>query len=425
MLQRFALLCLVVSLTACSAAHNIAKVPPQGSKLPFTTIATLDNGTEVHNGGFGSAMTAHPSKAGHFYALTDRGPNTNYTGSAGKGKKFPVPDYTPRIGEFKVTGDGSVALVRTILLKDPSGTPISGRPNPKGLGATGEIPYDNAGQVLEFDPYGLDSEGLVAMKDGSFWISDEYAPHIVHYSKDGIELERMSPLGVKTAGRKLPAVLERRWANRGMEGLTITPDEKTLVGIMQSTLYNPSKKEATNLTLTRILTFDLQSGATHQYLYRQEKAKNANSEIASLSADTFLVVERDGAFSGEKAAQKTLYKINLRGATDISGDVTAISGGTLNGKTLEQCSWEEIAAAGVKPVTKELVADLVELLPNHYPHDKLEGLWIIDAQTVGVLNDDDFAVWPKGDEVVQKILPGVDETDANTLYIIKLDKPLF
>jgi len=52
-----------------------------------------------------------------------------------------------------------------------------------------------------------------------------------------------------------------------MEGLAVTPDEKTLVGIMQSTLYNPSKKAATNTTLARIVTFDLDTGETHQYLY--------------------------------------------------------------------------------------------------------------------------------------------------------------
>ncbi len=415
---------LLIGLSACSTAH-VVKVPPQGSPLPYTVLTTLDNGTEVRNGGYGSAMTAHPTEKNHFYALTDRGPNTNYTGSQGKGKKFPVPDYTPRIGEFEVKADGSVAQVKTILLKDPQGHPISGRPNPEGLGATGEVPYDNKGNVLTYDPYGLDSEGLVAMKDGSFWVSDEYAPHIVHYTANGVELERMSPRGVNTAGRKLPAVLKRRWPNRGMEGLAITPDEKTLVGIMQSTLYNPSKKKTENLTLTRILTFDLETGATHQYLYQQEKAKNANSEITALSATTFLLVERDGNFSGAKPAQKHLYKIDLAGATDVSGDITSPGGMLLNGQTLEQSSWSDITKAGIIPVKKERVADLVAMLPNHYPHDKLEGLWVIDAHTVAVLNDDDFAVWPKGDEVVQKILPGENQTDANTLYVLKLQKPLY
>jgi len=138
------------------------------------------------------------------------------------------------------------------------------------------------------------------------------------------------------------------------------------------------------------------------------------------------VDERDGAFSGEGDAQKTLYKIDLSGATDVSGDIDAAGGMTVDGRTLEEMSWDDIYAAGIKPVKKELVADVVAMLPNHYPHDKLEGLWVIDATTVGILNDDDFAVTPQGDDVVQKILPGTaNEIDGDVLYILHLAKPLF
>jgi hypothetical protein len=210
-----------------------------------------------------------------------------------------------------------------------------------------------------------------------------------------------------------------------MEGLTVTPDGKTLVGVMQSTLYNPTKKKAENLTLTRILTFDLASGTTHQYIYRQDKPKNANSEIAALTNTTFLMVERDGHFSGEEPAQKSLYTIDLTGATDVSGDTTSPDGLLVQGKTLEASSWDAIEQAGIKPVRKQRVADVVAMLPNHYPHDKLEGLWVMDAHRVAVINDDDFAVIPDGGTVVQKKLPGAGFVDRGTLYILTLDTPLF
>ncbi|MDC7222086.1 MAG: esterase-like activity of phytase family protein [Spirochaetales bacterium] len=395
-------------------------VSPEGAPLPYTALITLDNGAEVRNGGYGSAMTAHPEKFHQFYALTDRGPNASFTGEAGKGKKFPAPDYTPRIGLFQVEKDGSISLLEEILLKDPQGNPISGRPNPEGKGSTGEIPYDNEGNVLTFDDYGLDGEGLVALKNGEFWVSDEYGPHLVHYSAEGIELERISPVGVETGERKLPALFARRRPNRGMEGLTITPDEKTLVGIMQSTLYNPFKAEAVNTVLTRIVTFDLETAETKQFLYIQEKPWNANSEIAALSATEFLVVERDGLFSGAAEAQKHIYRIDISQATDVSGDFNSPDGFLINGKPLESCSPEELEEADLIPVTKTLVADLVNILPNRYPHDKLEGLWIIDEHTFAVLNDDDFAVSVKDGEVVQKILPGTDSVDGNRLYIITM-----
>ena len=394
------------------------QVSKQGISLPYKVLTTLSNKAEVRNGGFGSGMTAHPTLSGNFYALTDRGPNASFTGSAGKGKKFPIPSYTPRIGQFRLNAQGKPELVKEILFKNPAGQLITGLPNPEGRGATGEVPYDKDGNVLNFDDYGLDSEGLVALKNGEFWVSDEYGPHIVHYDSEGKELERISPIGVNTGGRKIPAVFKRRRANRGMEGLAITPDEKTLVGIMQSTLYNPSKAEVTNKTLTRIVTFELSTGKTKQYLYRQEKDWNSNSEIVALSNTSFLVIERDGKFSGEESAQKHLYKIDISRATDVSSEINDVQGKVIDGKTLEQLTWDEVAFKGIKVAEKSLVLDLVSYLPNNYPHDKLEGLWLINKNTIGVLNDDDFGVESSGSEVIQKILPGTKHVDTNTLYLL-------
>ena len=46
-----------------------------------------------------------------------------------------------------------------------------------------------------------------------------------------------------------------------MEGLAITPDGKTLVGIMQASLEQDKKNSL------RIVTIDIASGATHEYAY--------------------------------------------------------------------------------------------------------------------------------------------------------------
>ncbi len=389
-----------------------------GVALPYTVLTTTSNNVEVRNGGFGSAACAHPYNEGEFYAMTDRGPNADATG----GKYFPVPNYTPRIGHFKLKEDGTVEKLGEILFKDPMGNLISGRPNPVGYGSTGEIPYDLNNNTLEYDIYGLDSEGLVAAKDGSFWVSDEYGPHIVHYSANGTQLERISPLNIQTGGRKLPAVFQRRWANRGMEGLAITPNQKTLVGIMQSRLYNPSNAGATNTKLTRIVTFSLLTGQTKQYLYKQELANNSNSEITALTDTTFLVIERDGKFSADGANyMKHVYKINISNATDVSGDFNSMDGLMVNAKTLEANTWEELEAANIFPVKKELAVDLKVALGD-YPHDKFEGIWLISENKIGAINDDDFCVWSDSvNKVMQKFLsptnPGTT-IDGNRLYIV-------
>ena len=336
-----------------SIQNNVGAIPSSGTLLPYTVLRDdLEDGAnpgqtfEIRNGGFGSAAAADPKNVSRFYALTDRGPNATYL----DGKMFPVPDYTPRIGLFEIEADGSVIKVKEILLKDTAGNPVSGLPNSSTLGGTGELPYDADGTLIvdengsiKTDDFGIDSEGLAVMKDGTFWVSDEYGPHIVHYSAEGKEIGRINPFASDSRDLyTLPAEFGNRWANRGMEGLTVTPDQTTLVGIMQSTLDNPDK--TVRGTLTRIVTVELATGAVKQYLYKQDKSKNSNSEITALSNDTFLVIERDGTFYKDTTTgQKYVYKIKLHTGTELEhvaldANMTqdADLGLLIGGQTLEQ-----------------------------------------------------------------------------------------
>ena len=237
------------NLVTAPTSSFVDNFPKQGSELPYSVLRDdlIDSKTnqpfEIRNGGFGSAMTANPNQANQFYALTDRGPNADYSGEYGKGKSFPVASYTPRIGLFEVSADGKVSMVKSILLKRPEGSLISGLPNTSALGGTGETPYHSNGQPvlmndnkpydkatnpIKLDDYGLDGEGLVALKDGTFWVSDEYGPHIVHFDSNGVEIGRINAF--KDDSRDvyhLPAVFQHRRANRGLEGLAIPPDETT------------------------------------------------------------------------------------------------------------------------------------------------------------------------------------------------------
>lgn len=456
---------LVLSLAACNGNDDYFEFPGSGgATLPYTPIKTVANAdsTEVRNGGFGSAMAAHPSKKGHFYALTDRGPNAaTAAGTTPSGIIFVHPEYTPRIGLFKLDDKGKAKLVHTILLKDPNGRPITGLPN-KVFGGTGETPYLLGGGVVTLDPdgdgiagydeSGLDGEGLVAMKDGTFWVSDEYGPHMVHFDKDGKEIGRINPFADDArnrAGRVLPAELAKRWPNRGMEGLALTPDGKTLVGIMQSNLYNPSSAAVGGINLTRIVTVNIETGAVAQYLYKQDAAGLANSEIVALTATTFLVVERDTKFYGISSGviRKNLYKIDLAQATNVdTGNVNLINGqptlsasATLGllvgGKTLEQvikdagadnnfaAGWAQLDALGIKPAAKTLAYDAVA--GQSYPHDKMEGLWVIDSTRIGILNDDDFAIEPDGAGGIRQKKLHDGKVDGNQLYVVKLPTPLY
>jgi hypothetical protein len=405
--------------SACALAAEV-KYPDIATAASPRVIGEF-NGVKVYGGGFGSAIAPDPNAPGYFYLLTDRGPNTD-SNEADK-KVFPLPAFTPQIGRFHLQGD-KLVLVKTIEIKNAAGKKISGLPNPK-FGNSGEIAVDMQGRELGTDPDGLDSEGLVALKDGTFWVSDEYGPWLVHLDADGKIMERIGPFA---GAKSLPKVLALRRPNRGMESLTITPDGKTLVGLMQNPVDNPNTAIRKTSRLNRLVTYDPRSGASKQYAYMIDATSAVVSEIAAVTATTFIVSERDQLFQGDPKSPsklKRIYKIDIAKATDISDPADGANGKMINGKTLEQLSDAEIKEAGIIAVSKEMVVDLLAL-PGGYPHDKAEGLAVISDTMIAVSNDDDFGIVPDGKGgIAAKRLPGAnDMVDINRIYFIKLDKPL-
>jgi hypothetical protein len=438
---------------------------PQGCPLPYSVLdATHINAAypeqklEIRGGGYGSDAAAHPTNANQFYVLTDRGPNADFDGIAGKGKQFLVPDYTPYIGLFELQADGKIIKIKEIVLKDSNGNPISGLPNPKAFGGTNEAPYDIDGRPMTVNPNlpfdavsnpiktdidGLDPEGLAALKDGSFWVSDEYGPHLVHYDANGVEIARINAFAtdernnVLVNGKRLllPAEFTKRRANRGMEALTITPDQTTLVGIMESSMDNPDKS-GRGSSLVRIVAINLISGQIAQYLYRLEIAEHVASGIVAINEHEFYLIEHDRKFPlQDKSAQKLIYKISISQATNIEEVITTETirqdenlGLTINGQTLEQliaeneANWQLLETMAIKPVRKTLVVDVLATLD--YPHDKLEGLWLRQDGALGLLNDDDFAltdteIVDAKSTIEQKYLDKEKTIeDANRLYLV-------
>ncbi|KOV64074.1 esterase-like activity of phytase family protein [Streptomyces sp. MMG1121] len=373
---------------------------------PLATIG----GVRVTAGAYGSSLYPVPGSKDEFYGLTDRGPNVD---APNGDKVLPLPDFDPAIGKFRLTGTKAV-LERTIPLRAADGTPYNGLVNSQA--GTGENLVDLNGKALPHSPYGYDSEGLVAMRDGTFWVSDEYGPYVTHFGPDGRAIARLSPFD-----GSLPAELANRVPNKGMEGLTVTPDGRTLVGIMQSALQAPdlsSGVKVKHITALRIVTYDLRSHVTHEYVYLLDDPKTnsgAVSEITALSSTRFLVDERDG--NTEPGAYKKLFAIDVAGATDIGPKATvpgtaydAAKGGLLVGpaqQTIEAyvgagntaAATAALKAAGITPVTKSLGLDLGGLLTGLDPaggffgHDKIEGVATTDGgRTVVVSNDSDFGV---------------------------------
>lgn len=379
-------------------------------------IYSTTDGVKVYNGGFGSSIASN--EEGVYYIMTDRGPNID--GNKANEKIFSNPDFNPQIGKFKLVGD-SLVFQSLINLKTEAGVLITGLPNPAGTGGTGETAVDINGGSLTTDINGLDPEGLVVLSDGSFWVSDEYGPHIVHFDASGRTLERINPFGSGVGGKKIPAVFAKRRANRGMEGMAITPDNKYIVGMMQSPLYNPDSKVKNTAKILRILFYEISTGKSKEYLYELNSVDYAVSEIVAITNNTFLVLERDGNLPGKDATNfKRIFKIDISNASDVTSvDAT---GKMINGKTIEQSTISEVNSAGINFVSKEEAFDIMTI-PN-YAHDKPEGIVIINNNMIGIINDDDFGIGGVG-TYTQKTLPNLsNQADRNIIYFVNLPKSL-
>jgi hypothetical protein len=420
--------------TAGEAASPAAAARVVATHLP--PLATID-GVSISGGGYGSSLAVEPGSRTVFYGLTDRGPNVD--GPNGT-KVEPLPGFQPAIGEFRFTG-GNAQLIRRIPLSAFDGEPYTGRVSTQAT--TGETITDLQGQVLAADDNGYDPEGLVALKDGTFWVSDEYGPYITHFDGSGRAIERLSPFD-----GTLPRELKNRVPNKGMEGLTITPDGRTLVGIMQSALQQPdlgTVKPAKDPVL-RIVTIDLRTRASHEYVYLLDDpgvTSSAVSEITALSSHTFLVDERDGNF--EPGAYKKLWKIDVHGATDIgrgsqvpgSSYDPAHGGLLVGGQTPEALvgaattadAAAALAGVGIEPAAKSLFLDLggfvtsIDPTGGFFGHDKIEGVAALDGgKRLVISNDSDFGISGlTGDtppfQLTPKILPNGQQDDGEFLVV--------
>src|SRR5262249_28868246 len=134
------------------------------------------------------------------------------------------------------------------------------------------------------------------------YISDEYGPYVYEFDRlTGARLRSFAlpssffVTNLQSVGNnEISGNTSGRTANKGMEGLAITPDGRTLVGIMQNALIQARLEGGAAANLLRMVTIDIASGrVTHQYAYVLT-AGTGVSEIVALNDHEFFVDERDG-----------------------------------------------------------------------------------------------------------------------------------
>lgn len=396
------LLASVFSMPAAHAVELIAvgSLSGLGADLSTATSGLLENGVAGNLfGGLGSGLAYAGGNT--FIATPDRGPNA----VAYNPLVDSTTSYISRLQTINMaltantSGSGlaftlAPALRATTLLSSPTplvyGTGALGTGGGYTLG-NGTPTLNDAthnyfsGRSDNFDPTKssanpdngrFDPEAVRVSKDGkSVFVSDEYGPYVYQFDRASGQRIATFALPGKLAASTLSASGDAeiaanpsgRLANKGMEGLAITPDGKTLVGVMQANLAQDAKG-----TL-RIVTIDIASKATHEYAYKLSSGTGV-SEIVALNDHQFLIDERDGKGLGDasKAVAKQLFMVDLAGASDVSA-IAALS-------------------ATTPVLSKSLFLDLVPVLKaNGYSASqipaKIEGLAFgADVSINGVLN---------------------------------------
>jgi len=333
----------------------------------------LENG-EPHNRLGGFSALEYTGSGNRYVALPDRGPDDGATGYHCRFQHLEVdirPDSIPSV---------TLKLIESQMLTDGHGRPFTGA-------ASAIVPQADVGERL-------DPEGFRFAKNGHFFLSDEYGPQLIEFSANGQEQHRFTlpehltttiPADSKAAENE--ANVKGRSSNKGMEGLAISADGKTLYGIMQHVLLQDGERQAGGKPVglnCRLVQVEIATGAVREFVYQLDNTENGLNEILAIGDGDgeFLVIERDGE-SGADAAFKKIMKINLSGATEV--------------QRMRQLPSGELPET-IQPVAKEVFIDFLDprfQLTDEQLPEKLEGLTsgpkLPDGRgTLLVASDNDF-----------------------------------
>ncbi len=317
-----------------------------------------------------------------FLALTDNG----------FGSKLNSQDALLMVHNVKADwAKGEVTRLKTTFLQDPD------RKVPFAI--QNEATAERFLTGIDFDP-----ESIQVVGD-EWWIGDEFGPYVLRVTPQGKVLGVIETVVGGKAYRspdhymngRLPnypgdATFEARRSG-GFEPMAKSLDGKTLYPMFEWPLWDAATKaqESRNgKPYTRILELDAASKtySTRQRKYAFEEAGNIAADFQMLSATTGLVIERDDMTEGSgnvckdeprtdcftrPAKFKRIYKIDFA-QTDADGFVKKVAFIDLT----KIANPQRVAKRGPNEETFVL------------PHLGPEGLTVVDAKHIVVVNDNNF-----------------------------------
>jgi len=332
--------------------------PFQNANLP----GSIKDDRNLKLGSIGSGLFR--AGADEYWTVTDRGPNGEPYDDV---HNFLLPEFDPTLVRVKVKGS-KLEVVDSIPITTTDGKPVTGLPN-RAFGEESPPYLSDVATLAEYNPNGIDPEGVARTADGHFWISDEYAPSILEIDANGHVLTRHVPAGAEEfyesaktgypVKGSLPAALVYRKDNRGLEDIALLPDGKTIVAALQSSIVVPGQKDR---IITELITFDTQSGRTlHEYGYKFDEPSTfaPGTKGRKLKISALVPVDQDHVIVQERTDYEARFQlVELNPKDDL---------------ITEQDKKLVVNLAGVKGVP-----------------DKIEGAALKSKNTLVLTSDDDF-----------------------------------
>jgi hypothetical protein len=267
----------------------------------------------------------------------------------GYGTKANSADFLLRIQHIgPVVATGKVDVLGGINLTDPDGL----------------VPFALTRPDRVLTGADFDVESIVRAEDKSLWIGDEFGPWLLHFDRAGRLLAAPIPLPGVFAPEN-PNGTANLPSSKGFEGMAASPDGRYLYPLLEGAVAGDTPGDL------RMNEFDRLAGSYtgRKFIYRLDSPANAIGDATAVDANRFLIIERDGG-QGDAAKLKRIYLADRR---DRDHD-------------------------GV--MDKTLVVDLLNIANPHavggfgpvfrFPFVTIEDVALLDAQTLVVLNDNNF-----------------------------------
>lgn len=281
---------------------------------------------------------------GTLWTLPDRGrndPSQNlFFDYQARLHKFRVR-FTPASGKIDIVPDGGLVLRDYRDLPFTGADPGAGTLTQRGMVLPAPLNGAGKGRIA------LDAEALQFRPDGGFYVGDEYSANVYNFDNRGRLQGVIAPpaaVAPMTGGKPDFGSLEPpetgRRNNQGAEGMSLSPDGRTLFVMLQSALVQDSAAgSAAGRINTRVLVYDVSETGTPKQpkahyvvqlpAYSSEgdggapDKTAAQSEIRALDDHRFLMLSRDGAGLGAEGNAPIVYKsillVDVAAATNLAG----------------------------------------------------------------------------------------------------------